>query len=137
MRLSRIVFLGFLTACVVFAKPAAADNPSAASEVSAVGVSALGAASYELIASGGKLVLTAVSTSAEVGSVVITAAGTGISTTLQVSTEVATAVSTDIGHGIERVAVSGGWMLTSGGRSICFVPDRDARRHLHRRELSR
>lgn len=128
------VLIWFIAA---FAHESVASDPSAVSEVSALGVSAIGEASYELIASSGKLVLTAASTTAEVGSVVITAAGTGVSATVQVSTEVAADASMRIGSGIERVAVSGGWMLTMSGAAICFVPDDNARHHLHRRELRR
>lgn len=129
-----IVVLPFL--CMPFG-PARATNPSAVSEVSVVGVSALGEASYELIVSGARLVITAVSSTAEVGTVVVSAAGTGVSATLQVSAEVASEASAHIGEGIERVAVSGGWLLSMDGRALCFVPDHDARRHLHRRALPR
>jgi hypothetical protein len=116
---------------------ASAANPSAVSEVSAVGVSALSEATIELIASGGKLVLTAATAGSEVGSLVISAVGTGASVTIQVSAATATEASALVGTGIEYVATSGGWILMMAGEAICFVPNEVARQHLHRRELRR
>jgi hypothetical protein len=114
-----------------------ATNPSALSEVSAVGVSQLSEATVELIAGGGKLVLTAASAGAEVGSLVISAVGSGASVTVQVSAATATEASALVGTGIEYVAASGGWILMMAGEAICFVPNEVARHHLHRRELQR
>jgi hypothetical protein len=120
-----------------FPLQASATNPSAASEVSAVGVSELSEATVELIASGGKLVLTAASAGAEAGSLVISAVGTGASVTIQVSAATATEASALVGTSIEYVAASGGWVLMMAGEAICFVPNEVARQHLHRRELRR
>lgn len=114
-----------------------ASSPSTVSEVSAIGVSAVGEAADELIASGGALVLTAASVSAETGSLVISAAGNGASFVVEVSAGAATEASALIGSSIEQVAVSGGYLLMLAGEAICFVPDQIARHHLHRRELSR
>lgn len=112
-----------------------ATNPSAISELSVIGASALSEATVELIASGGKLVLVAATAGAEVGSLVIGAVGTGASVTIQVSAATAGEASALVGTSIEYVATSGGWILMMAGEAICFVPNEVARSHLHRREL--
>jgi hypothetical protein len=114
-----------------------AADISAVSEVSAVGVSALSEAPVELIAGGGKLVLTAATAGAEVGSLVISTVGSGAGVTIQVSAATATEASALVGTSIEYVAVSGGWILMMAGEAICFVPNELARHHLHRRGLQR
>ena len=79
-----------------------ASSPSTVSEVSAIGVSAVGEAADELIASGGALVLTAASVSAETGSLVISAAGNGASFVVEVSAGAATEASALIGSRSNR-----------------------------------
>lgn len=108
---------------------------SAASEASIDGISIAGGASVELVAAGSELVLSAVSTGAEVGSLVVTVAATGASFTLTVSADIAADAAVLVGSSIERIAVSGGWLLRLAGEAICFVPDHAARLHLDRRVL--
>jgi hypothetical protein len=112
-----------------------AADLSAASEASVEGVSIVASAGAELVSAGGDLLLTAVSTGAEAGSLVITVAATGASFTVKVSADIAADAIALVGTGIERIAVAGGWLLRLSGEAICFVPDEEARLHLHQRVL--
>lgn len=113
------------------------DALSQASELSlAVSVEAP-AAALSALAEGGKFVVGAVAISGGVALITVSAVGVGVSFVVAVSLEALKSGAISVGHTIEAVAVSGGWLLYAGSEAVCFIADEITRAHLHSREIVR
>jgi hypothetical protein len=116
---------------------AQSDALSQVSELSlAVSVEAP-AAALSALAEGGKFVVGAVAISGGVALVTVSAVGVGVSFVVALSLEALKSGAISVGHTLEAVAVSGGWLLYAGSEAVCFVADEATRSHLHSRELVR
>ena len=116
--------------------PGYAQGPSAASQAIASTGLTLSEATLGILLDGGALVLDSVEVAANVGSSVVITTTAGVSVPLKVSTEVAARLLKLAGKAVERVAISGGWLLQVSGEIICFVPSALASTQIHRRVLS-
>jgi hypothetical protein len=130
----RLLAIGLLAGAVGAAVPARADNDlSAASALSLVPVAVVSAAPALLLSAGASFTVVAVEASADGAEWVIARTSDGMRGSLRV----AGGASLAVGTAITVTAVSAGWLLSTAGRVVAFVPNAVGRRLTHHERVSR
>ena len=125
--------LALLLAAALAATPAWAHRPAPASELSAVSMLpvAVSVAAPAVLLSG-----TAVLT-AKGSEWVLERASDGARLSLQLSGDLAQGAVVASGAAVVVTAVAAGWVLSSAGRVLCFVPNDTGRRLTHHERVTR
>jgi len=134
------VCLGLLLAAIVASAPARAQQAAPGSEMSALSmlpVAVSVAAPAALLS--GTAVLTVLAVEAGgAGSVwVLERASDGARLSLRLSGELAQGVVVASGTTLAVTAVAAGWVLSTAGRALCFVPNEVGRRLTHHERVTR
>lgn len=120
--------------------PAAAHGPSGGSELSALSMLPIAVsmvAPLAVLSAGAALTVVAVEASA-VGTVwVLERASDGARASLTLSGELARGASVVVGSAVLVTALSAGWVLSSAGKAIAFVPNQIGRALLHNERVTR
>lgn len=128
-----------LGAALIGAAPAARAHTelSEASALSMLPVAVSVAAPVLIVAGGAVLTVAAVQASA-VGSVlVLERASDGARASLQLSGQLAQGIALSVGSAVVVTALASGWVLSSAGQAIAFVPNEIGRALLHNERLTR
>lgn len=136
-RLTSLVLAVSLSAASI---SAAAHGPGGGSELSALSMLPIAVsvvAPLAVLSAGAALTVVAVEGSA-VGSVwVLERASDGARASLTLSGELARGASVAVGSAVLVTALSAGWMLSSAGKVIAFVPNQIGRALLHNERVTR
>ncbi|KRA78893.1 hypothetical protein ASD78_19560 [Lysobacter sp. Root667] len=84
---------------------------------------------------GAKFSVTGVAASAQGLAVTVSAVGVGASFVVYLSAQAAKELGLHIGQAVAVSAVAAGWLLSSGGHTLCFVPNERARELLHSQRI--
>jgi hypothetical protein len=132
--------LALLLAAALAAPPAWAQRPAPASELSAVSmlpVAVSVAAPAVLLSGTAALTVVAVETTAKGSEWVLERASDGARLSLQLSGDLAQGAVVASGAAVVVTAVAAGWVLSSAGRVLCFVPNETGRRLTHHERVTR
>ncbi len=129
-----------LALCVAIAPPALAHGPSSGSELSALSMLPIAvsvAAPVALLSAGAALTVVAVEASAGGTVWVLERASDGVRGSVMLSADVARGASLLVGSAVLVTAVSAGWVLSTAGKVIAFVPNQLGRALLHHERVTR
>ena len=133
------LFAAALSAAVIVATPAARAHAevSEASALSMLPVAVSVAAPSMLLAGGAMLTVVAVQASATGTVWVLERASDGVRTTLHFSGHVAHGAALSAGSAVMVTALASGWVLSTAGQAIAFIPNEIGRALLHNERITR
>ncbi len=132
---SNLAILVMLAAAASMPAKAESVAPSRVSELSTQPSEASAAVVIEVLPAGAHLVVTALRPLGDLVEISAQAAGHASITGLRVSAVTARKAGLAVGDTLAVSAVSAGWMISSAGEAIAFVPDRLAHTLTHSRGL--
>ncbi len=132
---------GFLVAAIVAAAPAfAAREASQASAQSSAAVSsaiaAVAGGTAEALSAGGELSVTAVEHGSEATVLVLRQVGSGLEVSVKLAGQAAGGMSVAVGTTVQVLTEAAGYVLTSAGKAIAFVPNEVGNTLLHHTRLT-
>ncbi|WP_374509144.1 hypothetical protein [Niveibacterium sp.] len=132
---------GFLVAAIFSAAPAlAAREASQASAQSSAAVSSAIAAvvggTAEALSAGGELSVVAVEHGSEATVLVLRQIGSGLEVSVKLAGQAAGGLSVAVGTRVQVLTEAAGYVLTSAGKAIAFVPNEVGNTLLHHTRLT-
>lgn len=124
-----------LAVCFAVAPVHAHSDMSRASDASLLPVAVLSVAPALILAGGASLTVVAVESTAEGTVWLVERASDGARASLHVSRDIAGGASQAVGSAITVTAVSAGYILSTAGRAIAFVPNEIGAALLYTRKL--
>ena len=126
--------IGLLAGTPAFAA-VQSDGASRQSEASLAASVEVPAAVSLALSEGAKFAISGIGASVQGVAITVSAVGIGASFVVYMSAEAAKELGLHVGQAVAVSVVAAGWLLSTGGHALCFVPNQRARELLHSRRI--